>query len=144
MFKHQEYDKMENTYTIWLCGYAKKDFITKFQYKATNIIGKHELKVRESLSTMVFVGVPNERNKRAEDLDNSHILIRLLGLIFNDKIGAREKIDRLTNDFKFNEAESFEEELNTMCNISDGIYEDGKQEGLKEGLKEGVTKGVEN
>lgn len=93
---------------------------------------------------MVFVGVPNERNKRAEDLDNSHILIRLLGLIFNDKIGAREKIDRLTNDFKFNEAESFEEELNTMCNISDGIYEDGKQEGLKEGLKEGVTKGVEN
>lgn len=51
-----------------------------------------------------------------------------------------ETIKLLENDYHFPKASHLAEEANTMCNLSEGIYE----KGIKEGIKEGVSKTVES
>ena len=58
---------------------------------------------------------------------------------------ASEKITTLHNDFEIDLTQEGEGDLAVMCNLGEGIYEDGlmkgKQEGWEKGRKEGREEG---
>ena len=60
---------------------------------------------------------------------------------------ASEKITTLHNDFGIDLTQEGEGDLAVMCNLGEGIYEDGlmkgKQEGWEKGRKEGRKEGKE-
>ena len=60
---------------------------------------------------------------------------------------ASEKITTLHNDFGIDLTQEGEGDLAVMCNLGEGIYEDGlmkgKQEGWEKGRKEGREEGKE-
>ena len=60
---------------------------------------------------------------------------------------ASEKITTLHNDFGIDLTQEGEGDLAVMCNLGEGIYEDGlmkgKQEGWKKGREEGRKEGKE-
>lgn len=81
-------------------------------------------------------------------LGNSKVkdqLIKLLDLMFKSSKDASEKITTLHNDFGFDLTQEGEGDLAVMCNLGEGIYEDGlmkgKQEGWKKGREEGRREG---
>ena len=81
-------------------------------------------------------------------LGNSKVkdqLINLLDLMFKSSKDAGEKITTLHNDFGIDLTQEGEGDLAVMCNLGEGIYEDGlmkgKQEGWEKGRKEGKEEG---
>ena len=72
-------------------------------------------------------------------------LINLLDLMFKSSTNASEKITTLHNDFGIDLTQEEEGDLEAMCNLGEGIYEDGlmkgKQEGWEKGRKEGRKEG---
>ena len=83
-------------------------------------------------------------------LGNSKVkdrLINLLDLMFKSSKDASEKITILHNDFGIDLTQEGEGDLAVMCNLGEGIYEDGlmkgKQEGWKKGREEGRKEGKE-
>ena len=74
-------------------------------------------------------------------------LINLLDLMFKSSKNASEKITTLHNDFGIDLTQEGEGDLAVMCNLGEGIYEDGlmkgKQEGWEKGRKEGRKEGKE-
>ena len=72
-------------------------------------------------------------------------LINLLDLMFKSSKNASEKIATLHNDFGIDLTQEGEGDLEVMCNLGEGIYEDGlmkgKQEGWEKGRKEGRKEG---
>ena len=71
-------------------------------------------------------------------------LINLLRLIFKEDLTATEKTERLIRDYDLQLTEEMGEELNIMCNLSEGIEERGRAEGRAEGVTEATEKIVRN
>ena len=65
--------------------------------------------------------------------------------MFKSSKNANEKITALHNDFGIDLTQEEEGDLEVMCNLGEGIYEDGlmkgKQEGWEKGRKEGRKEG---
>ena len=53
-----------------------------------------------------------------------------------------ETIKLLENDYHFPKASHLAEEANTMCNLSEGIYEKGIEEGISKIVQFGLRKGL--
>ena len=65
----------------------------------------------------------------------------MLNLLFIAKLSAEEKKKKLKNDYRINMTKEIEEEVEIMCNLSQGIKEEGRIEGLAEGRVEGRAEG---
>ena len=68
-------------------------------------------------------------------------LINLLRLIFKEDLTATEKTERLIRDYDLQLTEEMGEELNIMCNLSEGIEERGIARGIARGRAEGKAEG---
>ena len=63
--------------------------------------------------------------------------------MFQNELSAREKKDRLERDFNIPMTETFESEVDEMCNRSQGVAEEAMQKGIEKGRQEGIQKGIE-
>ena len=63
-------------------------------------------------------------------------LINLLDLMFKSSKNANEKITALHNDFGIDLTQEGEGDLKLMCNLGEGLYEDGLMKGK---LESGVS-----
>ena len=61
---------------------------------------------------------------------NDNNLIKFLGVLFQNELSAREKKDILERDFNIPMTETFESEVDDMCNLSQGVAEEAMQKGL--------------
>ena len=61
--------------------------------------------------------------------------------MFKSSKNANEKITALHNDFGIDLTQEGEGDLAVMCNLGEGLYEDGLIKGKEEGKKEGRTEG---
>ena len=64
--------------------------------------------------------------------DDEHGFLELLNLLFIAKLSAEEKKKKLKNDYRINMTKEIEEEVEIMCNLSQGIKEEGRIEGRAE------------
>ena len=72
-------------------------------------------------------------------------LHRLLGALLSRELTVDEKLDIIGNEYDIPIEESFRKDMSTMCNLSQGVKEEGiaigRREGLEEGRKEGLKEG---
>ena len=54
---------------------------------------------------------------------------------------AKEKKEILSEEFNLPMTEELESEVQSMCNLSQGIWQDGIKEGLEQGLERGMMLG---
>lgn len=62
---------------------------------------------------------------------------------FFDRLSLEDKKRRLKKYFKFDENEQLKEGVDTMCNLSEGIYNIGKEEGKLEATKIMIESGID-
>ena len=68
---------------------------------------------------------------------NDNNLIKFLGVLFQNELSAREKKDILERDFNIPMTETFESEVDDMCNLSQGVAEEAMQKGIEKGIEQG-------
>jgi hypothetical protein len=81
-----------------------------------------------------MIGLGKELSKADDDDFKLH---RLLGAVFSDKIPLDEKLKVMEEEFNIPMEEDLKEDLNDMCNLSQGIVERTTRE-----VTENVTKTV--
>ena len=141
-FINSDYDKIKKVYTIWICMEAPqgKSAINRYQLKEQHLLHRYKEPCQNyDLMGIIFVYLGNSKVKDQ--------LINLLDLMFKSSKNASEKITTLHNDFGIDLTQEGEGDLAVMCNLGEGIYEDGlmkgKQEGWKKGREEGRKEGKE-
>ena len=131
-FINSDYDKIKKVYTIWICMEAPqgKSAINRYHLKEQHLLHRYKEPCQNyDLMGIIFVYLGNSKVKDR--------LINLLDLMFKSSKNASEKITALHNDFGIDLTKEGEEDLEIMCNLGEGLYEDGLIKGKEEGRTEG-------
>ena len=83
--------------------------------------------------------------KELPEHDETYELHRLLGALLSRELTVDEKLDIIGNEYDIPLEENFRKDMSTMCNLSQGVKEEGiaigRREGLEEGRREGYAEG---
>ena len=79
----------------------------------------------------------------AEGENSENEVIRLLSNLFSTEKTAEEKKQILSEDFHIALTEEIDEEVSSMCNLSEGIFEEAMAKGMEAGMAKGRTEGLE-
>ena len=90
---------------------------------------------------IVMIGIGKDLPGQEENYE----LHRFLGTIFSQKLAVEEKLNIL-QEYDVPVEEEFRKDVNEMCNLGEGIKEEGIAIGMEKGREEGIaigeTKGI--
>lgn len=97
------------------------------------LISYHSTKVsKEVYDKLCVVMIYLKRNLDEE----SEYIINFLSVLLSEKIDYDRKIYILEKDLDLTMTEEIKEEVNTMCNLSEYVYESGIEQGIESGTDE--------
>ena len=79
--------------------------------------------------------------KELPEHDETYELHRLLGALLSRELTVDEKLDIIGKEYDIPLEENFRKDMSTMCNLSQGVKEEGIAIGRREGLEEGRREG---
>lgn len=138
-FKGSNYNDIKKVYSIWICMNMKEDSMNHIHLTNDVIMGDYKWKGKLELLNIIMVGVSG----KLSDKDENNELHRLLGTLLSEKLKVDKKLDILEKEYDIPMEESIEEEVKTMCNLSEGIEERAMEAGRKAGIEEGRKTGLE-
>lgn len=136
VFTRSHYEKIQKVYSVWIClnpPKERKNTITGYSLTEKAYVGK--VKEKEGnydliSAIMVCLGENDE--------DTESDLLRLLDVLLSSEKNAKEKKEILENEFQIPMTEEMEEEVEHMCNLSDGVEQKGIQKGIEIGIEQGI------
>lgn len=141
VFSHSEYGKIRKVYSIWFCPDAAKkraNTIKKIALKEFSVYGSMESRKEDTdLIQAVIVNLGNPD----EEVDNE--ILRLMNVLLSSKTDVEKKQKVMQEEFHIAMTMELESEVAEMCNLSQGIYNEGVNEGIKEGMNKGLDRGIE-
>ena len=102
-----------------------------------DLIGSYEWKGNLDLLNIIMIGLA----KDLPEHDEIYELHRLLGALLSRELTIDEKLDIIGNEYDIPLEENFRKDMSTMCNLSQGVKEEGIAIGRREGLEEGRREG---
>lgn len=86
---------------------------------------------------IIMIGIGKELPEHNEIYE----LHRLLGTLFSKELGRKDKLWILKEEYDITEDDNLREDVSEMCNLSQGIKEDGIAIGLEKGREDGIAIG---
>lgn len=119
----------------WLCIDSPKyagDTLTEYSFTQKNIIGNFPKgTLRFDLISVIMVCL----SKDSSDTKSGSRLHRLLNVLFTSELSADEKKKIIETEYNIPMTEDLDREVNSMCNLGEGIREDGIKHGIEQGIK---------
>ncbi|MBR2401439.1 MAG: hypothetical protein IKB01_01535 [Lachnospiraceae bacterium] len=120
VFENSHYEKIQKVYTVRICmnpPVSRQNTITQYSIKKDNIVGVlEEPKENYDLLTAIMICLGQGR-------DNG--LLGMLNVLLSSDIKAQEKKLILEDKYGIPMTVEMEGEMNTMCNLSDGVEQKG-------------------
>ena len=140
-FTKSHYEKIKKVYSIWLCMDTpdERSGITRYKMQEETEFGEYRVQ-REYYDLQQVVMVYIGQAKR--DLGNR--LLNLLSDLFKSDTNASVKLNTLKEKYDINLNQSEEGMVDTMCDLSVGVFERAWHAGMEKGLEKGMEKGMEN
>ena len=130
-FVGSHYDDIKNVYSIWICMNMEKNSMCHIHLTKDDIVDNQKWKGNLDLLNIIMIGIGEEVPGREEGYE----LHRLLGAVFSKKLTLEEKLNIL-QEYDVPVEEEFRKDVNEMCNLGEGILEDGIAIGLEKGQAE--------
>ena len=111
--------------------------MTHIHLTKEDLIGSYEWKGNLDLLNIIMIGLAKELPEH----DETYELHRLLGALLSRELTIDEKLDIIGNEYDIPLEENFRKDMSTMCNLSQGVKEEGIAIGRREGLEEGRREG---
>ena len=128
IFEKNDYGKIRKVYSIWIrmnVSGDKKNTITMYKLKECDIIGSRKAPKEDyDLINVVMIGLGDYR-----DAETGSVL-RMLDVIFAAEMKPDMKREILSEEYDIPMTEAIRE-VDTMCNFSEGIFEQGEKSGAK-------------
>ena len=136
IFRKSDYGKLRKVISIWIimevCD-KKKNSITVYDMNERQVCGNFKVsKQNYDMQTMIMIGL-------GDHTKTENRLLKILDILFAKDISAPEK-QKLLEQMGIAMTEETKEEVNEMCNLGEGIYEQGIEKGIEQGIERGENK----
>lgn len=138
-FENSSYDDIKCVYSIWICMNMEENTMSHIHLTKEDMIGSYEWKGNLDLLNIIMIGLAKELPEH----DETYELHRLLGALLSRELTVDEKLDIIGNEYDIPLEENFRKDMSTMCNLSQGVKEEGIAIGRREGLEEGRREGMQ-
>ena len=118
-FVNTNYDDIKQVFSIWVCMNMEKNSLSHFHLKKDEMLEPYDWKGNADLLNIVMIGVTNELPEH----DEKYELHRLIGALLSDRLRENEKLDIIEKEYKIPLSNDFRKEVDTMCNLSQGIVD---------------------
>lgn len=129
-FDRSHYENIRKVYSIWICTNPpneRKSTIVKYHIAEEQLYGNVSEKLENyDLMTAVMVCL-------GKDVFSDNSILRLLAVLMSREMNVDTKMQLLNNDFDIPVSNDIESEVNQMCNVSAGVYEEGYVDGIAKG-----------
>lgn len=139
-FENSSYDDIKCVYSIWICMNMEENTIGHIHLTKGDLIGSYEWKGNLDLLNIIMIGLAKELPEHVETYE----LHRLLGALLSRELTVDEKLDIIGKEYDIPLEENFRKDMSTMCNLSQGVKEEGIAIGRAEGEAELITKMYKN
>ena len=136
-FKNSDYNNIKKVYSIWVCMNISQNCMNHIHLVNENILGSYKWKGDIGLLNIVMIGLSEELPEHNKDYE----LHRLLGTLLSNELTATEKLNIIGNEYDIPIEEKFREDVDIMCNLSQGVKEKGIAIGESIGEERGITIG---
>lgn len=137
-FTPKNYDDIKKVYSIWICmespAYAERT-ITEYSISPRSLYGELKGKARYDLLSAVMICLGRREEKETENDFQGSRLHGMLETLLSNKMTAKEKLHSLKENYGMHITRKMDEEVHSMCNLSDGIEEKGIVKGKLDSLK---------
>ena len=120
-FENSSYDDIKRVYSIWVCMNMDENSMSHVHLTKEDLIGFYEWKGDLDLLNIVMLGLA----KNLPEHDETYELHRLLGALLSQELTIDEKLNIIGNEYDIPIEENFRKDVSVMCNLSQGIKEDG-------------------
>ena len=128
-FENSSYDDIKSVYSIWICMNMEENTMSHIHLTKEDLIGSYEWKGNLDLLNIIMIGLAKELPEH----DETYELHRLLGALLSRELTVDEKLDIIGNEYDIPLEENFRKDMSTMCNLSQGVKEEGIAIGRAEG-----------
>ena len=128
---------IKRVYSIWVCMNMEENSLSHIHLVKDDLVGYHDWRGKLDLFNIVMIGLSKELPQQ----DEQYELHRLLGALFAEGLTAGERLNIIKEEYDIPIEQNIEQEVDVMCNLSQGIKEAGIEEGRKEGREEGREEG---
>ena len=139
-FENSSYDDIKCVYSIWICMNMEENTMSHIHLTKEDLIGSYEWKGNLDLLNIIMIGLAKELPEH----DETYELHRLLGALLSRELTVDEKLDIIGNEYDIPLEENFRKDMSTMCNLSQGVKEEGIAIGRAEGEAGLITKMYKN
>ena len=136
-FKGQEYGDICEVYSVWICMNMPENILCHIHLTQDDLVGEHKWDGDLDLINLVMIGISND----LAEYDEQHELHRFLGALFSKGLTSEERISIMEKEYDI-PSQVLGEEVETMCNLGEGIWEDALENGLEKGLEKGLAQGL--
>lgn len=129
VFNHSEYGKIRKVYSIWFCpNSAKKreNTIKKISLEESSMYG--ELESRKSDTDLLQAIIVNLGDP---DQPVDSRILRLMNVLLSNKKDVQTKQKVMQDEFHIAMTMELESEVSELCNLSQGIYNEGLDKGIE-------------
>ena len=136
VFTKSHYEKIQKVYSVWICMNPPKErnhTITGYSLTEQQYVGNVKEK-EEYYDLMHAVMICLGGSEKEEENE----LLRMLDVLLSSEMHADEKKEILENEFEIPMTERIETEVESMCNLSDGVEQKGIQKGIKLGIEQNM------
>ena len=141
-FKKAEYEKINKVVSIWILfdpNAQMRNTIKRIHLTETDLVGSSpSLKEYYDTDEVILVCLGNE------DDDNYSGLIKMLDVLFSEKIDVDTKKQMLEKEYGIKMTEEMEEEVLGMCDYSVGVYERGLAQGIAQGVESNLLENIKS
>lgn len=139
-FENSSYNDIKSVYSIWICMNMEENTMSHIHLTKEDLIGSYEWKGNLDLLNIIMIGLAKELPEH----DETYELHRLLGALLSRELTIDEKLDIIGKEYDIPLEENFRKDMSTMCNLSQGVKEEGIAIGRAEGEAGLITKMYKN
>lgn len=139
-FEHSDFENMKKVYSIWIIMDAKKELegvFNEYTIKENCRLKEYHFP-KEHYDKLSVIMIHPESIYDVSDED--HSFMELLHILFKADMPPEDKKMQLSENYGILMTRKIAEEVDTMCNLSQGIMNEGLAKGRAEGLAEGEMK----
>ena len=123
-FVNTNYDDIRRVFSIWVCMNMDEDSMDYVHLTKEKVLGSYEWEGKIDLLNIVLLGL----SKELPEHDEKYELHRLLGVLLSKNLSSDERLNIIEAEYDIPIEDEIREEVNVMCNLSQGIREDERVE----------------
>ena len=113
----------------------KENSLSHIHLTREDLVGRYDWKGKMDLFNIVMIGLTRELPENNEVYE----LHRLLGALLSGKLTVDEKLNIIENEYEINIENNLRRDVSDMCNLSQGLVEEGRAEIIIKMYNKGFT-----